>query len=128
MKLICKIVFIVLFTLPCTKISAQGKKALHIFELGQTITEDLVKNYPGCLVSASWKVDTSNFVCYEVRLVKSKMEYALIYDKDGKFLRKRAVSPVITDVKPTLKRRPQKSFFMQQLDSMQISDSLILKY
>jgi len=123
-----KTIFFLLFILLSTGAVAQGKKPLHIFDLGQPITEDLVRNYPGCLVRAAWKVDTSNLVSYEVRLVKSKMEYGLIYNKDGKFLRKQAVSPVIAEVKPVIKRKPQKSFFMQQMDSMQISDSLILKY
>ena len=128
MRFSFRIILILILGLPCTGIYCQAKKPMHVFELSQAITEDLVKNYPGCLVRAAWKTDTSNFVSYEIRLIKAKMEYALIYNKDGKFLRRQAVSPVVAELKPAVHRRAQKSFFMQQLDSLQVSDSLILRY
>ncbi len=128
MKFYSRIVCVIMIALSCSGIYSQAKKPLHVFELSQNITQDLVNTYPGCQVRSAWKTDTSNFISYEVRLVKANMEYAIIYGKDGHFLRKQAVSPIIAEIKPIVHRKPRKSFFMQQLDSMQISDSLILKY
>ena len=110
------------------EVSAQIKTPVHVFELGQAITEQLVKTFPGSLVRASWKVNTNNVLSYEIRMVKGDMEYALLYDKDGKFLCKEAVSPVIAEKKPIIRRRQPKSFMMQQLDSLLAPDSLILRY
>ena len=128
MRLHCRIVFVIMLVFSCNVIFSQAKMPMHIFELNQTITDHLLKTYPGCQIRSAWKTDTSKFITYEVRLVKSNMEYAITYDKEGRFLRKQPVSPVIAEIKPVVHRRTQKSFLMKQLDSLQVSDSLILKY
>jgi hypothetical protein len=106
---------------------AQTKTPVHVFELGQKITEHLVKYFPGSLVKAAWRINTNNVVSYEIRLMKTNLEYTLVYDKDGKFLRKEVVSPVIAESKPVVHRKPAKPFIMEPLDALPIRDSLILR-
>jgi hypothetical protein len=128
MKASVKIIFLLIFACFNLGVSAQRKTPIHVFELGQSITEHLVKTFPCSLVSAAWKVNTNNVLSYEVRMVKRNMEYALIYDKDGKFLRKEVVTPIVEEQKPIVHRKQPKPFLLQQLDSLQKSDSLVLRY
>ena len=123
-----KITLVLMFTFSGMGISAQTKIPVHIFDLGQTITQQLAQTFPGSLVRAAWKVNTNNVLSYEIRLVKGDMEYALLYDKEGKFLRKEPVSPVIIEKKPVIHRKQPRSFMLQQMDSLLAPDSLILRY
>jgi hypothetical protein len=128
MKYLEKITLVLMFAFSGMGISAQTKTPVHVFDLEQTITQQLAQTFSGSLVRSAWKVNTNNVLSYEIRLVKGDLEYALLYDSEGKFLRKELVSPVIIEIKPVIHRKQPKSFMLQQLDSLLAPDSLILRY
>jgi hypothetical protein len=105
-------------------VCAQTKTPVHVFELAQGITEQLAKTYPSCLVRAAWKVNTNNVLSYEIRMVKGNMEYSLLYDKDGKFLRKEPVSIVIEEKKPIIHKRERRPILLEPLEPLPAPDSI----
>ena len=128
MKIRHKVILVLLFMCFSVGAAAKTKIPVHVFELGQKITEQLAKNYAGSLVRSAWKVNTNNVWSYEIRIIRGNMEYALLYDKNGEFLRKETVSPVVAEKKPILRKKQPKPFLLQQLDSLQLSNSLVLRY
>jgi hypothetical protein len=112
----------------CVGISAQTKIPVHVFDLGQSITEQMAKTFPGIIVTGAWKVNTNSIVSYEIRMVKGNMEYALQYDKDGKFLRKDIVSPVIVEKKVILQKKQPKREILLPLSPLPVPDSLVLQF
>jgi hypothetical protein len=128
MKVIFRSILFFLLSINFFGSSAQNKAPVHVFELGQKITEHLVNYFPGSLVKAAWRVNTNSVLSYEIRLMKANLEYTLVYDKDGKFLRKETVIPLIPESKPVIHRKLEKAVIMQPLDALPIRDSLILRY
>jgi hypothetical protein len=123
-----RIIFVLMLACFSIGVSSQSKTPVHVFDLGQTITEQLAKTFPGSLVRAAWKVNTNNVLSYEIRMVKGKMEYALLYDKDGKFLRKEAVSPVIEEKKPIVRKKQRTPLLLEPLEPLPAPDSLVLHF
>lgn len=103
---------------------------MHVFDLGQNITEQLVKTFPGCVVRSAWKVKTNNILCYEIRIIKGDLEYALIFDKNGKFLHKERVAPVPVEKKIIIHKKlpkPDSDIFLPIMP-LPAPDSLVLRY
>ena len=59
-------------------------------ELPKAITEYLAKEYAGFTVKEATSVSLNNIVTYEVVIVKGTAVETLVFDKDGKFLKKLA--------------------------------------
>ena len=78
-------------------------------ELPKAITDNVVKDYVGFTIKEATKVVENNIVTYEVVVAKvttqeTPLYYKLLYDKDGKFLKKVTVKAGTVEkkeVKPT---------------------------
>ena len=125
-----KIIFFLLLIYFHPGARAQIKIPVHVFELGQKITEQLAKNYAGSLVRSAWKVNTNSIWSYEIRIIRGNIEYTLLYDKDGKFLRKESVAPVVVEKKIIIHKKlpkPDSDIFLPIMP-LPAPDSLVLRY
>ena len=57
-------------------------------DLPKAITDNIAKNYAGYTIKEATKVTENKVVTYDVLINKGTMSETLVYDKDGKFLRK----------------------------------------
>ena len=64
------------------------KTPVKAADLPKAITENITKNYAGYMVHDATKVTENNVVTYDVKIMKGTASETLVYDKDGKFLRK----------------------------------------
>ena len=57
-------------------------------DLPKAITDNIAKDYAGYTIKEATSVTTGNVVTFEVVVAKGTMTETLVYDKDGKFLKK----------------------------------------
>jgi hypothetical protein len=69
-------------------INAQTKTAVKTTDLPKALTESVAKDYSGFTIKDAAKVVTNNVTTFEVVVVKGTATETLVYDKDGKFLKK----------------------------------------
>ena len=70
------------------------RAAVMVADLQKTITDNITKDYVGYTVKEATSVTTNAVVTYEVVVVKGTATETLVYDKDGKFLKKLPPAPV----------------------------------
>ncbi len=63
-------------------------------DLQKTITDNIAKDYVGYTIKEATKVVDNNIVTYEVVVVKETTTETLVYDTDGKFIKKCLPVPV----------------------------------
>jgi hypothetical protein len=81
--------FIMALMLVVVALNAQiSKVAVKVTDLPKTITENVAKNYTGFTIMEATKVTENNVITYDVMIHKASTSETLVYDKDGKFLRK----------------------------------------
>ena len=81
--------FIMALMLVVVALNAQiTKVAVKVSDLPKAITENVAKNYTGFTIKDATKVTENNVVSYDVMINKGTTSETLVYDKDGKFLRK----------------------------------------
>jgi len=101
-----KLLFIVVLMMGALVVNAQRTP---VRELPKTITDNVVKDYAGFTIQEATKVVENNIVSYEVVVVKGTtggtiLCDTLLYDVDGKFLKKGTVKAGTVEkkeVKPT---------------------------
>jgi hypothetical protein len=107
-----KISLILVLIMAVLAVNAQiTRVAVKSADLPKAIHENLTKNYAGYTIKESTKVTENNVVTYDVAIVKGTSTETLVYDKDGKFLRKAApktAPPANTGQKPAEKSAPAK--------------------
>jgi len=59
-------------------------------DLPKAITDNIAKNYVGYAIKEATKITENKVVSYDVMIHKGTAMETLVYDKDGKFLRKMA--------------------------------------
>ena len=64
---------------------------VSVVELQKAITDNVAKDYVGFTIKEATKVVENNIVTYEVVVAKGTTQETLLYDKDGKFLKKMAL-------------------------------------
>jgi hypothetical protein len=57
-------------------------------DLPQAITDNIAKDYAGYTIKEATSVNLNGAITYEVVVSKGTMTETLVYDKDGKFLKK----------------------------------------
>jgi hypothetical protein len=57
-------------------------------DLSKAITDNIAKNYAGYIIKEATKVTENKVVTYDVLIAKGTASETLVYDKEGKFLRK----------------------------------------
>ena len=64
------------------------KTDLKEADLLPAIKEDLAKNYTGSMVEKAWKMEGKDGETYRIVIMKDNVKWNLMYDKNGKLLRK----------------------------------------
>lgn len=77
-------------------------------DLNKAIIDNVAKDYAGFTIKEATKVETNMVVTYEVVVVKGTATDTLLYDKDGKFIKK-LVKQEGTTTKPAVKKEPAKT-------------------
>ena len=105
-----KVVFVLVLMMAALVINAQTRVAVKVADLPKTVTESIAKDYAGFTIKGATKVTTNNVVTDEVVIVKGTMTETLVFDKDGKFVKKitqTAGTTVKKDVAPAPKKNPK---------------------
>jgi hypothetical protein len=92
-------------TVKSTSTTVTNKKstrtAVKVGELQKAITDNVAKDYAGFTIKDATSVTLNSTVTYDVVVVKGTTTETLVYDKDGKFIKKMAH-------KAPMKRAPKK--------------------
>jgi hypothetical protein len=107
-----KLALIMAFMMAVLAVNAQvSHVAVKATDLPKAITDNIAKNYTGFTIKEAHKVTENNIVSYNVLINKGNTSETLVYDKDGKFLRKmtpHTASTPNTENKPADKSTPVK--------------------
>lgn len=78
-------------------------------DLPKAITDNIAKGYMGYTIHDATKVTENKVVTYDVKIMKGTASETLVFDKDGKFLRKmpQSTAPAAA-AKPAEKPAPAK--------------------
>ncbi len=66
------------------------KTVIKVADLQKAITDNIAKDYAGFTIKEAKSITTNNVVTYDVVIVKGTTTETLVYDKDGKFVKKMA--------------------------------------
>ena len=113
-----KLLFIAVLMMAALVVNAQATKttvtnakstrtSVKVTELQKAITDNIAKDYVGFTVKEATSITTNNTVTYEVVIVKGTTTETLIYDKDGKFVKK-VTQKVVAPVQKTAAPAPKK--------------------
>jgi len=72
---------------------------VSVIELQKAITDNVAKDYVGFTIKEATQVVENNVVTFEVVITKGTTQETLLYDKDGKFLKK------VTEKAGTVKKK-----------------------
>ena len=86
-----KIVFILAMSLFATFAFAQTKTEVKPADLSKAITDYITKDYAGYTVQKAFKADAKGVITWEVEIMKGHEMHMLVFDKDGKFIKKEMV-------------------------------------
>lgn len=83
-----------------TVTNAQATKtSVKVADLQKAITDNIARDFVGYTIKEATSVTANNTVTYEVVVEKEKMLETLVYDKDGKFVKKLAQTAGTTEKK-----------------------------
>lgn len=83
-------------------INAQ-RTPVKVADLQKSITDNIAKDYAGFTVKDATKIVDKNVISYEVIVAKGTTQETLLYDKDGKFLKKMELKAGTVAAKPAAK-------------------------
>jgi hypothetical protein len=94
-----KVLFVFVLMMAVVVVNAQTAKTpetksksthttVQVADLQKTIKDNIAKDYAGFTVKSATSVTESNVLTYHVVVAKGSSTETLIYDKDGKFLKK----------------------------------------
>jgi len=72
----------------------QVRDTVIVVDLPKTITDNIAMDYVGYTIKEATKVTENKIVTYEVVVVKEDETETLVYDNDGKFIKKLLPVPV----------------------------------
>jgi hypothetical protein len=82
-----KLFVVMILVMSALAVNAQ-RTPVKVADLHKTITDNIAKDYAGFTIKEATKVVTNNVTNYEVLIVKGTAQETLLYDKDGKFIKK----------------------------------------
>jgi len=114
-----KLLFIVVLMMAVLVVNAQAPKtaapaakpthaAVKVADLQKAITDNVAKDYAGFTIKEAASVTANNVVTYEVVITKGTTTETLVYDKDGKFVKKVTQKVVAPAPKPAAAPAPKK--------------------
>lgn len=81
---------------------------VKVSELQKPIIDNVIKGYPGFAIIEATKVIEDNVAFYEVIVAKGNTQETLLYDKEGKFVKKLDLKAGTFAAKPTAVRSAAK--------------------
>lgn len=114
-----KLLFIAVLMMAALVVNAQAAKTavanakpmhtpVKVADLQKAITDNVAKDYAGFTVKEATSVTTNNVVTYDVVITKGTTTETLVYDKDGKFVKKMTQKVVAPAPKPAATPAPKK--------------------
>ena len=82
-----KLLFVLVLVMGALVVNAQ-RTPVKVADLQKAITDNITKDYVGFTVKDATQVVENNVVTFEVVITKGTTQGTLLYDKDGKFLKK----------------------------------------
>lgn len=76
-----------------------GGTSLPAADLPKAITDNIARDYPGFTVKNAWSVSDKEGLKYKVDVTKGSENETLLYDKEGKFLKKVSKSDMHDEMK-----------------------------
>jgi archaellum component FlaG (FlaF/FlaG flagellin family) len=76
-----------------TSNAKSSKVSVKTSELQKSVTDNVAKDFPGFTIKEAFSVTKGTDVTYEVIIVKGTTSETLVYDKEGKFVKKLAPMP-----------------------------------
>jgi hypothetical protein len=70
-----------------------ARTTIKVADLQKAITDNIAKDYVGYTIKEATCVTTNNAFIYEVVIVEGTNTETLVYDKDGKFVKKLPPTP-----------------------------------
>ena len=108
-----KVLFVMVLFMAALIVNAQTTRVpVKVADLQKAITDNVTKTYPGFTVKSAVKVTTNTVVTFDVVIVKGTVSETLVYDKDGKFVKKvtqKAGTTATKDAKPAANPAPKKN-------------------
>jgi hypothetical protein len=90
-----------------TTVNAKSTKTtVKVADLQKAITDNIAKDYVGFTIKEAASVTANNTVTYDVVIVKGTTTETLVYNKDGKFVKK--VAKKVGTTKPMAKPATKK--------------------
>jgi hypothetical protein len=80
-------------TTTTTTNAKSSKVSVKVTELQKSITDNVAKDFPGFTIKEAFSVTKGTVVTYEVVITKGTVTETLVYDKEGKFVKKLAPMP-----------------------------------
>lgn len=75
-------------TTKSTTAEPSNSQTVQAADLPKSITDNIAKDYPGYTVKEATSMNGKNGLTYQVAIMKGSNTETLLYDKDGKFLKK----------------------------------------
>jgi hypothetical protein len=82
-----KLLFVMVLVMAAMVVNAQ-RTPVKVMDLQKSITDNISKDYVGFTVKEATKVVVNNATTFEVVIAKGTTQETLLYDKDGKFMKK----------------------------------------
>jgi hypothetical protein len=82
-----RLIFAIVMVVAAVAANAQ-RTPVKVGDLQKPIVDNITKDHAGFTIREATKVVTNNVTTYEVAVVKGTTQETLLYDKDGKFLKK----------------------------------------
>jgi translation initiation factor 2 beta subunit (eIF-2beta)/eIF-5 len=86
-----KLMFVMVLVMAALVVNAQ-RTPVKTADLQKSIIDRINKDYVGYVIKDATKVVANNVTTYEVAIVKGVTSETLVFDKDGKFLNKMAMT------------------------------------
>lgn len=85
-----KLMLVAVFAFAVLFVNAQTRTEIKVADLNKAITENVAKDHAGFVIKDAYKCENKGVATIEVKVAKGNEESILVYDKDGKFIRKEA--------------------------------------
>jgi hypothetical protein len=101
-----RLLLVAVLVMSAVIINAQTRTTVKATDLPKALTESLTKDHAGFTVKEATKVVTNNVANYEVVIVKGTATETLLFDKDGKFVKKVVAKTGTPEKKETTPVKP----------------------
>jgi hypothetical protein len=102
-----KLFAVLVLVMTVVAVNAQ-KTPVKVADLQKPIVDNITKDYPGYTIKDATKVVANMVTTYEVVVMKGTAQETLLYDKDGKFVKKVVKQEGTTSKPTTTKKEPTK--------------------